>query len=112
MRRVQEMSGRLRRSNYCPAGLSAQELKWVIGQTKAFAGCRMHSTIAALSMGVPTVSVSYSAKSFGLTREFFDHTDYLVPAGQISGGAVLDVVMALLGDSRGPGLESGATTAG
>ena len=100
MRRVQEMSGLAAEVQLLPAGLSAQELKWVIGQTKAFAGCRMHSTIAALSMGVPTVSLSYSAKSFGLTREFFDHTDYLVPAGQISGGAVLDVVMTVLGDEQ------------
>ena len=50
----------------CSPDYSPSELKWVIAQTKWFAGTRMHSTIAALSSGVPTASVSYSLKTRGV----------------------------------------------
>ena len=79
-----------------PPNLSAQELKWAIGQVRVFAGCRMHSTIAAFSMGVPTVSLSYSAKSIGLNREFFEHMNYVVGAGDMTAKAVVATVIAVL----------------
>ncbi len=50
----------------CSPDDSPSELKWVIAQTKWFAGTRMHSTIAALSSGVPTASASYSLKTRGV----------------------------------------------
>lgn len=45
---------------------SPSELKWLIGQTDWFCGTRMHSTIAGLSSGVPTVNLAYSLKSLGV----------------------------------------------
>lgn len=45
---------------------SASELKWIIGKTAWFCGTRMHSTIAALSSGVPAASLSYSMKTRGV----------------------------------------------
>lgn len=50
----------------CSPDYSPSELKWVISQTNWFAGTRMHSTIAALSSGVPTASASYSLKTRGV----------------------------------------------
>ncbi len=41
----------------------ASEVKWVISQTDWFCGTRMHSTIAGLSMGVPTSAIAYSIKT-------------------------------------------------
>lgn len=42
------------------------EIKWVIGQCDFFAGSRMHSCIAALSQGIPTLGVAYSKKFKGV----------------------------------------------
>ncbi len=40
--------------------------KWLISRSDWFCGTRMHSTIAALSTGVPTAAVSYSPKTLGV----------------------------------------------
>ena len=42
------------------------ELKYVIGQCDFFVGSRMHACIAAVSQGVPAVSVAYSDKFVGV----------------------------------------------
>lgn len=42
------------------------EVKWLIAQCDWFCGTRMHSTIAALSSGVPTAAISYSPKTLGV----------------------------------------------
>lgn len=49
-----------------PLSLDQNQVKWLIGQTDWFCGTRMHSTIAALSSGVPTATVSYSDKAKGV----------------------------------------------
>ncbi len=41
-------------------------IKGVIGQCDFFVGSRMHSCIAALSQGIPTVAVAYSRKFIGV----------------------------------------------
>ena len=51
-----------------PPDYSPAELKWIIGQMSWFCGTRMHSTIAGLSSGVPTVALSYSIKTAGVFR--------------------------------------------
>ena len=51
------------RGDYAP-----DELKGVIARTQLFFGARMHANIAALSSGVPTVAISYSHKTEGITR--------------------------------------------
>ncbi len=42
------------------------EVKWVISQLDWFCGTRMHSTIAALSTGVPAAAIAYSPKTLGV----------------------------------------------
>lgn len=42
------------------------EIKWIIGRLQWFCGTRMHSTIAALSSGVPCASIAYSDKTVGV----------------------------------------------
>jgi polysaccharide pyruvyl transferase WcaK-like protein len=46
--------------------LDATEVKWLIARTDWFCGTRMHATIAALSSGVPTAALAYSAKTRGV----------------------------------------------
>ncbi len=43
--------------------LTAAQIKWVLSHCSLFAGTRMHSTIAALSSGVPTLNLAYSIKA-------------------------------------------------
>jgi colanic acid/amylovoran biosynthesis protein len=49
-----------------PLELDAREAKWLIGHLDWFCGTRMHSTIAGLSMGVPTAAIAYSDKTRGV----------------------------------------------
>lgn len=48
---------------------SAPQLKHMIGKLDFFTGARMHSCIAAFSMGVPTVPQAYSYKFKGITEK-------------------------------------------
>lgn len=57
---------------------NAAETKWIISEMAVFAGARTHSTIAALSSGVPTLSFAYSIKAKGINRDIFGHEDYCV----------------------------------
>lgn len=49
-----------------PRTLDQSQVKWLIARTDWFCGTRMHSTIAALSSGVPVATVSYSDKAMGV----------------------------------------------
>ena len=49
-----------------PATLGQSQVKWLIAQMDWFCGTRMHSTIAGLSSGVSTASISYSDKTHGV----------------------------------------------
>ena len=44
-------------------------LKNIISNCHYFMGARTHSTIAALSSYVPTISIAYSIKAFGINEE-------------------------------------------
>ena len=54
------------RVSILPSSFDQGEIKWVIGQCDWFCGTRMHSTIAALSSGVPTAAIAYSIKTQGI----------------------------------------------
>ena len=47
---------------------SASELKGIIGQCDMFIGARMHSNIAAISLCIPTIGISYSHKAPGILK--------------------------------------------
>ena len=47
---------------------SALELKGIIGQCDMFIGARMHSNIAATSLCIPTIAISYSIKAPGIMK--------------------------------------------
>ncbi len=49
-----------------PNNITCEEVKWLIAKMNWFCGMRMHSTIASLSMGVPTCSIAYSDKTKGV----------------------------------------------
>jgi polysaccharide pyruvyl transferase WcaK-like protein len=61
-----------------PDRYNAEELKWIISSMKVFVGARTHSTIAALSTCVPTISLSYSIKSIGINQDIFGNQQYCI----------------------------------
>ena len=59
-----------------------EELKGIIGQCDLFIGARMHSLIAATSMGVPTIALAYSHKCHGVIGQMLDLDDYIIDVRQ------------------------------
>lgn len=57
------------------------EIKWIIGFCDFFIGSRMHSCIAALSQGIPTVGIAYSKKFKGIFRSV-RAADFVIDAQQ------------------------------
>lgn len=104
-----------------PPEYNAAETKWIIGRMAFFAGARTHSTIAALSTGVPTLSFAYSIKARGINRDIFDHTDYCMEPADLGAEAVVSRVTSMLDESaairndlaeRIPAVQRAALSAG
>jgi colanic acid/amylovoran biosynthesis protein len=73
-------------------------MKWVIGKCLAFAGARTHSTIAALSSHVPTLSLSYSIKAIGINKDIFGHQDFCHPVRTINPAQFADIMERIVTD--------------
>lgn len=67
-----------------PPDLNACELKYCISRCQYFIGARTHSQIAALSTGVPTLSIGYSVKAFGINQDTLDTQKYVLPYEQLN----------------------------
>lgn len=76
--------------------LGAAELKWIIGRCAAFAGARTHSTIAALSSRVPTLSLSYSIKAVGINKDIFGHQEFCQSVSTITPDQFADLMSRLV----------------
>ncbi len=66
--RLQERLGSAGRGRVAvaPSFSDPRDVKWLISRMGWFCGTRMHSTIAALSTGVPTAAIAYSDKTRGV----------------------------------------------
>ena len=76
--------------------MPAAELKWIISRCAVFAGARTHSTIAAISSGVPTLSLAYSRKARGLNQDVFGRQDYCVQPTEITPAGIAQRIANLL----------------
>lgn len=86
-----------------PSGLNAPQLKHVISRCRCFIGARTHATIAALSTGVPTLSIAYSVKARGINRDLFGDERYVLETPQLAASTLrrgLDRLVADEGDIR------------
>ena len=54
------------RVTVAPPYRDPRHVKWLISKLDWFCGTRMHSTIAAMSSGVPTAALAYSDKTLGV----------------------------------------------
>ena len=61
-----------------------REMKYMISRCRFFIGSRTHSTISALSSGVPTISLSYSMKSRGINRDVVGNEDFVLATAELS----------------------------
>jgi len=69
---------------------NASQTKYVISQCDYFIGARTHSTISSLSSGVPTLTIAYSTKAYGINQKIFGHTNYVIPISSLSVCALLE----------------------
>lgn len=101
--------------------LSAAETKWVISRCAVFAGMRTHSTIAAISSCVPTLSFAYSVKARGLNQDIFGSDEFCMEPEDLGPAPVTERVCHLLDRAssvrihladRVPELIAGAFAAG
>lgn len=67
-----------------PHNLNAAQIKYVIGHLRFFMGARTHATIAALSSGIPTVSIAYSVKARGINRDLFGNEEAVLQTRDLS----------------------------
>jgi colanic acid/amylovoran biosynthesis protein len=72
-----------------PDSLNAAETKWVISKLSCLIAARTHATIAGFSTRVPTVSLAYSVKAFGINEELFGHTDYVIRPEEFSAESIM-----------------------
>lgn len=72
------LGGAQERVREAPSHLNAPQLKYLISQCAAFIGARTHATIAAMSTGVPVLSLAYSVKARGINRDLFGHERYML----------------------------------
>lgn len=84
-----------------PAGLGAEQLKWLIAQCSVFAGARTHSTIAALSSCTPTLSLSYSVKAIGINEDVFGHQNFCKSVKTITTEDFANTMSKMLDDADG-----------
>ncbi len=79
---------------------SSRQIKWVISQLRVFAGCRAHSTIAALSSGVPTFCIGYSIKSRGINLDIFGHERWVAHVSELTAGQLAERIQDLLQEEK------------
>lgn len=67
-----------------PNDFNAAQTKYVISYLRFFIGAHAHAAIAALSTGVPTCSIAYSVKTWGINRDMFGSQDTVLQARDLS----------------------------
>lgn len=61
---------------------NAMEYKYIISKCRLFIGARTHSTIAAYSTCVPTLTIGYSVKAKGIARDLYGTEETYVQSTQ------------------------------
>ncbi|HEV2539327.1 MAG TPA: polysaccharide pyruvyl transferase family protein [Frateuria sp.] len=81
LERLADLGGAVR---MMPNTFNAAQTKYVISYLRFFVGARAHAVIAALSSGVPTVSIAYSVKACGINRDLFGSQETVLQARNLS----------------------------
>jgi len=78
---------------------SPEQLKTMIGEMDIFIGTRFHSTVFALSMGVPTISISYMQKNHGLMN-MMDLEDWSLDFDTLNSEHIVEKTLKLLSQRK------------
>lgn len=79
---------------------NSSQLKYIIAQCDYFIGARTHSTISSLSSLVPTLSIGYSAKAYGINEDIFGHSDYVLSTSNLNEKSLYEKFMLLCKNRR------------
>lgn len=79
-----------------PSSLRSWEIKWVLGQLKAYVGSRFHSTVGSMGSGTPTLSISFSEKGPALSRFLLGHADFTIDCRQLTPGGLSERLQGLM----------------
>jgi len=77
---------------------SAAELKGIIGLCDIFIGARMHATIAATSLCIPTVGIAYSHKMHGIIGKTLDLEQYIIDIDKLDSATLIAVIEEVWSD--------------
>jgi polysaccharide pyruvyl transferase WcaK-like protein len=83
-----------------PKTLSAANTKYVISRLSCLIAARTHATVASFSTCVPTVSLAYSRKAWGINEMLFGHTGYVVAPTEMTPNTVLEAAGRVLKDAQ------------
>lgn len=78
-----------------PKGLNAAQLKSVIAQCRFLLAARTHATIAALSQGVPCISIGYSVKAKAINQDLFGHQDFVLETPSVAKASLIAALRLL-----------------
>jgi colanic acid/amylovoran biosynthesis protein len=93
--RCRQRDGRI---SIAPKHLNAPQLKFLLGRCRFMIGARTHAAIGALSSGVPTISLAYSVKAYGINQDLFGHTRYVLDGGALGKASLNMMVERLIAD--------------
>ena len=79
-----------------PNTFHAAQTMYVICFLRFFIGARAHPVIAALSSGVPTVSIAYSVKACGINYDLFGNQETVLQARSLSSRALQESLERLV----------------
>lgn len=95
---LSKLPGKNNNVTLVPPEFNAAEIKWIISQMELFAGARTHSTIAALSSYVPTLSFAYSIKARGINRDLFGSKDYCLEPMELNAKTLCGRILHMLNE--------------
>ena len=81
---------------------NAAEVKYLISKMTSFMGSRTHSTIAAFSTCIPSISLAYSIKAVGINKEVFGDLSYCVNKNKMwNSDHIADLLNSTIIDNAG-----------
>ncbi len=101
LRVMRQLEGKIdtKRLHIVSRQYNQSEIKWIISNCNYFIGSRMHSCIAALSIGIPTIGVAYSKKFKGVF-ESVGKGKYVIDGCNITSEDAVEYIMKNLNASK------------
>lgn len=79
-----------------PADLSAAQTKHAISKCRLFIGARTHSTIAAMSSLVPTITIGYSIKGEGIPLDVYGRQGFTIDSRTMTANGLIAGFQSML----------------